>query len=122
MKFKIIFGMVLVASIASVYSIITTTSGGITENKSGLTRLNKSFLSLSEEFQSVGRQAELIESTRESYRNSLVELSNRLDSMDETNSEIYRILKELDEELNPEELGVNAGLGVLTGEHVLEDK
>lgn len=121
MKFKIIFGMVLVASIASVYSIITTTAGGITENKAGLTRLNKSFLSLSEEFQSVGRQAELIESTRESYRNSLVELSNRLDSMDETNSEIYRILKELDKELNPEELGVNAGLGVLTGEHVLED-
>ena len=122
MKFKIIFGMVLVASIASVYSIITTTAGGITENKAGLTRLNKSFLSLSEEFQSIGRQAELIESTRESYRNSLVELSNRLDSMDETNSEIYKILKELDEELNPEELGVNAGLGVLTGEHVLEDK
>ena len=132
MKFKIIFGMVLVASIASVYSIITTTSGGITENKSGLTRLNKSFLSLSEEFQSVGRQAELIESTRESYRNSLVELSNRLDSMDETNSEIYRILNELDEKLNkppiatvviekfiePEltkDIGVNAGFGVLTG-------
>jgi|TARA_R110001583_G_scaffold122085_1_gene273349 chromosome segregation ATPase len=122
MKFKIIFGMVLVASIASVYSIITTTAGGITENKAGLTRLNKSFLSLSEEFQSIGRQTELIQDTRENYRNSLVELSNRLDSMDETNSEIYRILKELDEELNPEELGVNAGLGVLTGEHVLEDK
>ena len=122
MKFKIIFGMVLVASIASVYSIITTTAGGITENKAGLTRLNKSFLSLSEEFQSIGRQTELIQDTRENYRNSLVELSNRLDSMDETNAEIYRILKELDEELNPEELGVNAGLGVLTGEHVLEDK
>ena len=121
MKFKIIFGMVLVASIASVYSIITTTAGGITENKAGLTRLNKSFLSLSEEFQSIGRQTELIQDTRENYRNSLVELSNRLDSMDETNSEIYRILKELDKELNPEELGVNAGLGVLTGEHVLED-
>ena len=114
--------MVLVASIASVYSIITTTAGGITENKAGLTRLNKSFLSLSEEFQSIGRQTELIQDTRENYRNSLVELSNRLDSMDETNSEIYRILKELDKELNPEELGVNAGLGVLTGEHVLEDK
>ena len=136
MKFKIIFGMVLVASIASVYSIITTTSGGITENKSGLTRLNKSFLSLSEEFQSVGRQAELIESTRESYRNSLVELSNRLDSMDETNSEIYRILNELDEKLNKppiatvviekfiepeptEDIGVNGGLGVLTGTQII---
>ena len=136
MKFKIIFGMVLVASMASVYSIVTTTAGGITENKAGLTRLNKSFLSLSEEFESVGRTADLIESTRESYRNSLVELSDRLDAMEETNSEIYRILNDLDELLNKppvatvviekyiepeptEELGVNAGLGVLTGTQVL---
>jgi ElaB/YqjD/DUF883 family membrane-anchored ribosome-binding protein len=128
--------MVLVASMASVYSIVTTTAGGITENKAGLTRLNKSFLSLSEEFESVGRQAELIESTRESYRNSLVDLSDRLDVMEETNSEIYRILNDLDERLNKspvatvviekyiepeptEELGVNAGLGVLTGTQVL---
>jgi len=136
MKFKIIFGMVLVASMVSVYSIVTTTAGGITENKAGLTRLNKSFLSLSEEFESVGRTADLIESTRESYRNSLVELSDRLDAMEETNSEIYRILNDLDERLNKppvatvviekyiepeptEELGVNAGLGVLTGTQVL---
>ena len=136
MKFKIIFGMVLVASMASVYSIVTTTAGGITENKAGLTRLKKSFLSLSEEFESVGRTADLIESTRESYRNSLVELSDRLDAMEETNSEIYRILNDLDERLNKppvatvviekyiepeptEELGVNAGLGVLTGTQVL---
>lgn len=132
MKFKIIFGMVLVASMASVYSIVTTTAGGITENKAGLTRLNKSFLSLSEEFESVGRTADLIESTRESYRNSLVELSDRLSAIEETNSEIYRILNDLDERLNsepivepeivepepPEELGVNAGLGVLTGTQV----
>ena len=136
MKFKIIFTMVLVASMASVYSIITTTAGGITENKAGLTRLNKSFLSLSEEFESVGRTADLIESTRERYRNSLVDLSDRLDAMEETNSEIYRILNDLDERLNKspvatvviekyiepeptEELGVNAGLGVLTGTQVL---
>ena len=135
MKFKIIFGMVLVASMASVYSIITTTAGGITENKAGLTRLNKSFLSLSEEFESVGRTADLIESTRESYRNSLVELSDRVSLMEETNSEIYRILNDLDERLNkppvatvviekyiepePEpDLGVNAGFGVLTGTQV----
>jgi len=128
--------MVLVASMASVYSIVTTTAGGITENKAGLTRLNKSFLSLSEEFESVGRQAELIESTRESYRNSLVDLSDRLDVMEETNSEIYRILNDLDERLNkppvatvviekyiepePEpDLGVNAGFGVLTGTQAL---
>ena len=124
--------MVLVASMASVYSIVTTTAGGITENKAGLTRLNKSFLSLSEEFESVGRTADLIESTRESYRNSLVELSDRLSAIEETNSEIYRILNDLDERLNsepivepeivepepPEELGVNAGLGVLTGTQV----
>ena len=133
MKFKIIFAMVLVASMASVYSIVTTTAGGITENKAGLTRLNKSFLSLSEEFESVNRNADLIQSTRESYRNSLVELSNRLDNMEETNTEIYRILSDLDERLNAqpliepeivepepvEELGVNAGLGVLTGTQVL---
>ena len=135
MKFKIIFTMVLVASMASVYSIITTTAGGITENKAGLTRLNKSFLSLSEEFESVGRTADLIEATRDSYRNSLVELSDRVSLMEETNSEIYRILNDLDERLNkppvatvviekyiepePEpDLGVNAGFGVLTGTQV----
>jgi len=127
--------MVLVASMASVYSIITTTAGGITENKAGLTRLNKSFLSLSEELESVGRTADLIESTRDSYRNSLVELSDRVSLMEETNSEIYRILNDLDERLNkppvatvviekyiepePEpDLGVNAGFGVLTGTQV----
>ena len=136
MKFKIIFAMVLVASMASVYSIITTTAGGITENKAGLTRLNKSFLSLSEEFETVNKNADLIQSTRESYRNSLVELSDRVSLMEETNSEIYRILNDLDERLNKppvatvviekyiepeptEELGVNAGLGVLTGTQVL---
>jgi len=127
--------MVLVASMASVYSIITTTAGGITENKAGLTRLNKSFLSLSEELESVGRTADLIESTRDSYRNSLVELSDRVSLMEETNSEIYRILNDLDERLNkppvatvviekyiepePEpDLGVNAGFGVLTGTQI----
>ena len=136
MKFKIIFGMVLVASMASVYSIVTTTAGGITENKAGLTRLNKSFLSLSEEFETVNKNADLIQSTRESYRNSLVELSDRVSLMEETNSEIYRILNDLDERLNKppvatvviekyiepeptEELGVNAGLGVLTGTQIL---
>ena len=136
MKFKIIFAMVLVASMASVYSIITTTAGGITENKAGLTRLNKSFLSLSEEFETVNKNADLIQSTRESYRNSLVELSDRVSLMEETNSEIYRILNDLDERLNKppvatvviekyiepeptEELGVNAGLGVLTGTQIL---
>jgi len=119
MKFKIIFGVVMVTCMVSVYSIITTVAGGISENKAGLTRLNKSFLSLSEEFESVNRNADLIQSTRESYRNSLVDLSDRLDTMEGTNSEIYRILNDLDEELNPKELGVNAGLGVLTGDQAL---
>ena len=112
---------------------VNITVDNISENKAGLTRLNKSFLSLSEEFESVNRNADLIQSTRESYRNSLVELSNRLDNMEETNAEIYRILNDLDERLNTqsviepeivepeptEELGVNAGLGVLTGTQVL---
>ena len=114
-------------------SSVNITVDNISENKAGLTRLNKSFLSLSEEFESVNRNADLIQSTRESYRNSLVELSNRLDNMEETNAEIYRILSDLDERLNTkpliepeivepeptEELGVNAGLGVLTGTQVL---
>jgi hypothetical protein len=119
MKFKIVFGIVMVTCMVSVYSIITTIAGGISENKAGLTRLNKSFLSLSEEFESVGRNAELIQATRESYRNSLVNLSDRLDAMDGTNSEIYRILNDLDEELNPKLPSVNEGLGVLTGTHSL---
>ena len=137
MKFKIVFGIVMVTCMVSIYSIITTIAGGISENKAGLTRLNKSFLSLSEEFESVGRTAELIQATRESYRNSLVNLSDRLDAMEGTNSEIYRILNDLDERLNkppvatvviekyiepePEpipDLGVNAGFGVLTGTQV----
>ena len=137
MKFKIVFGIVMVTCMVSIYSIITTIAGGISENKAGLTRLNKSFLSLSEEFESVGRNAELIQATRESYRNSLVNLSDRLDAMEGTNSEIYRILNDLDERLNkppvatvviekyiepePEpipDLGVNAGFGVLTGTQV----
>lgn len=117
-------------------SSVNITVDNISENKAGLTRLNKSFLSLSEEFESVNRNADLIQSTRESYRNSLVELSDRVSLMEETNSEIYRILNDLDERLNKppvatvviekyiepeptEELGVNAGLGVLTGTQVL---
>ena len=135
MKFKIIFGMVLVASMASVYSIVTTTAGGITENKAGLTRLNKSFLSLSEEFESINRNSELVEQVTMSYRNSLINLSDRVDKLEVTAYDIHSILKDLDERLNKppvatvviekyiepeptEELGVNAGLGVLTGTHV----
>ena len=135
MKFKIVFGIVMVTCMVSIYSIITTIAGGISENKAGLTRLNKSFLSLSEEFESVGRTADLIESTRESYRNSLINISNRVDTLEDSTFEIHKILKELDELLNkppvatvviekyiePEptpDLGVNAGLGVLTGTHV----
>jgi len=133
MKFKIIFGAVMIAMMVAMVSSVNITVDNISENKAGLTRLNKSFLSLSEEFESVNRNADLIQSTRESYRNSLVELSNRLDNMEETNAEIYRILSDLDERLNTqpliepeivepeptEELGVNAGLGVLTGTQVV---
>jgi hypothetical protein len=133
MKFKIIFSAVIMAMIVAIVSSVNITTDNINENKAGLTRLNKSFLSLSEEFENVNRNADLIQSTRESYRNSLVELSNRLDNMEETNAEIYRILSDLDERLNTqpliepeivepeptEELGVNAGLGVLTGTQVV---
>ena len=127
--------MVLVASMASVYSIVTTTAGGITENKAGLTRLNKSFLSLSEEFESINRNSELVEQVTMSYRNSLINLSDRVDKLEVTAYDIHSILKDLDERLNKppvatvviekyiepepaEDLGVNAGLGVLTGTHV----
>jgi len=136
MKFKIIFSAVMVAMLVAIVSSVNITTDNINENKAGLTRLNKSFLSLSEEFESVNKNADLIQSTRESYRNSLVELSDRVSLMEETNSEIYRILNDLDERLNKppvatvviekyiepeptEELGVNAGLGVLTGTQVL---
>ena len=136
MKFKIIFSAVIMAMIVAIVSSVNITTDNINENKAGLTRLNKSFLSLSEEFENINRNADLIQSTRESYRNSLVELSDRVSLMEETNSEIYRILNDLDERLNKppvatvviekyiepeptEELGVNAGLGVLTGTQVL---
>jgi hypothetical protein len=136
MKFKIIFSAVMVAMMVAIVSSVNITMDNIQENKAGLTRLNKSFLSLSEEFESVNRNADLIQSTRESYRNSLVELSDRVSLMVETISEIYRILIDLDGRLNKppvatvviekyiepeptEELGVNAGLGVLTGTQIL---
>ena len=136
MKFKIIFSAVMVSMLVAIVSSVNITTDNINENKAGLTRLNKSFLSLSEEFETVNKNADLIQSTRESYRNSLVELSDRVSLMEETNSEIYRILNDLDERLNKppvatvviekyiepeptEELGVNAGLGVLTGTQVL---
>jgi hypothetical protein len=129
MKFKITFVALMVACLVSIYSIINAISGGINENQAGLNRLNKSFLSLSKEFEEVKRNTDLVQHTRESYRNSLVDLSDRVGDMEEANSEIYRILKELDEQLNAkpivetepvENLGVNAGLGVLTGTHVLK--
>jgi hypothetical protein len=125
MKFKITFVALMVACLVSIYSIINAISGGINENQAGLNRLNKSFLSLSKEFEEVKRNTDLVQHTRESYRNSLVDLSDRVGDMEE----IYRILKELDEQLNAkpivetepvENLGVNAGLGVLTGTHVLK--
>jgi hypothetical protein len=54
-KFKIIFSITMVTVFISVYTVVNAVSEGISENKAGLTRLNKSFLSLSEEFESVGR-------------------------------------------------------------------
>jgi ElaB/YqjD/DUF883 family membrane-anchored ribosome-binding protein len=129
MKFKITFVALMVACLVSIYSIINAISGGINENQAGLNRLNKSFLSLSKEFEEVKRKTGLDQQTKESYRNSLVDLADRVGDMEETNSEIYHILKELDEQLNAEpivetepveNLGVNAGLGVLTGTHVLK--
>ena len=138
MKYNIIITAVLLALSVAMFNAVNITADNISKNKAGLNRLNKSFLSLSEEFESVNKNADLIQSTRESYRNSLIDLSDRLDAMDETNSEIYRILNDLDERLNKppvatvviekfvepepepvEDLGVNAGLGVLTGTKVL---
>tara|TARA_R100001015_G_C4622406_1_gene179838 strand:- start:907 stop:1587 length:681 start_codon:yes stop_codon:yes gene_type:complete len=138
MKYNIIITAVLLALGVAMFNAVNITADNISKNKAGLNRLNKSFLSLSEEFESVNKNADLIQSTRESYRNSLIDLSDRLDAMDETNSEIYRILNDLDERLNKppvatvviekfvepepepvEDLGVNAGFGVLTGTQVL---
>lgn len=127
MKFKIIFGVVMATAFISVYTIINAIAGGISDNQAGLNRLNQSFLSLNEEFDSVRKQTDLIQSTRESYRNSLVDLSDRVFSMEKINEEIYSILNELDEQLNAEpivepepveNLGANAGLGVLTGTQI----
>ena len=129
MKFKITFVALMVACLVAIYSIINAISGGINENQAGLNRLNQSFLSLSKDFEEVKRKTGLDQQTKESYRNSLVDLADRVGDMEEANSEIYRILKELDEQLNAkpivetepvENLGVNAGLGVLTGTHVLK--
>ena len=135
MKYNIIITAVLLTLSVAMFNVVNITADNISKNKTGLNRLNKSFLSLSEEFETINRNANLIQSTEESYRNSLVDLSDRLDAMDETNLEIYRILNDLDKQLNKspvatvviekyiepepkEELGVNAGFGVLTGTHI----
>ena len=135
MKFKIIFSAVMVAMMVAIVSSVNITMDNIQENKAGLTRLNKSFLSLSEEFESINRNSELVEQVTMSYRNSLINLSDRVDKLEVTAYDIHSILKDLDERLNKppvatvviekyvepeptEELGVNAGLGVLTGTHI----
>lgn len=138
-KFKIIFSVVIAVMVVAIVGLVNITTDNINENKAGLTRLNKSFLSLSEEFESVNRNAEMIDKVTISYRNSLINLSDRVDTIEDSTFEIHRILKELDELLNkppvatvviekyiepepePEptpDLGVNAGFGVLTGTHV----
>ena len=119
MKFKIIFSIVMVTAFISVYTIVNAVSGGIVENQAGLNRLNKSFLSLSEEFQDVKERINLMGRTEESYHNSLVDVSNRLASMEETTYAINSILQDLDSQLNPKLPSVNEGLGVLTGTHNL---
>jgi hypothetical protein len=138
MKFNIIIGAVFLAISVAMFNAVNITADNISENKAGLSRLHKSFLSLSEEFESVKANTKIIKATSENYRNSLVNLTDRLNAIEETNSEIYRILNDLDERLNrppvatvvvekfiepevkeTEFEGVNAGLGVLTGAHVL---
>jgi|TARA_B110000285_G_C14994085_1_gene547857 hypothetical protein len=119
MKFKIIFSIVMVTAFISVYTIVNAVAGGIAENQAGLNRLNKSFLSLSEEFQDVKEKINLMGRTEESYHNSLVDVSNRLASMEETTYAINSILQDLDSQLNPKLPSVNEGLGVLTGTHNL---
>jgi len=119
MKFKIIFSIVMVTAFISVYTIVNAVAGGIAENQAGLNRLNKSFLSLSEEFQDVKERINLMGRTEESYHNSLVDVSNRLASMEETTYAINSILQDLDSQLNPKLPSVNEGLGVLTGTHNL---
>ena len=125
----------MVAMLVAIVSSVNITTDNINENKAGLTRLNKSFLSLSEEFESINRNSELVEQVTMSYRNSLINLSDRVDKFEVTAYDIHSILKDLDERLNKppvatvviekyvepeptEELGVNAGLGVLTGTHI----
>ena len=109
----------MVTAFISVYTIVNAVAGGIAENQAGLNRLNKSFLSLSEEFQDVKEKINLMGRTEESYHNSLVDVSNRLASMEETTYAINSILQDLDSQLNPKLPSVNEGLGVLTGTHNL---
>ena len=93
MKFKIIFGVVMATAFISVYTIINAIAGGISDNQAGLNRLNQSFLSLNEEF------------------DSLKELDEQL------NAEAV-VEPETVEPEPVEDLGVNAGLGVLTGTQI----
>ena len=137
MKYNIIITAVLLALGVATFNAVNITADNISENKAGLNRLNKSFLSLSEEFESINRNSELVEQVTMSYRNSLINLSDRVDKLEVTAYDIHSILKDLDERLNkppvatvviekyiepePEpipDLGVNAGFGVLTGTQV----
>jgi len=143
MKYNIIITAVLLALGVATFNAVNITADNISENKTGLNRLNKSFLSLSEEFEDINKNSELVEKVTMSYRNSLINLSDRVDKLEITTYDIHSILKDLDERINKqpappvviekylgdymepeptkedeESLGVNAGLGVLTGTHV----
>jgi|TARA_B100001093_G_scaffold66428_1_gene56429 hypothetical protein len=143
MKYNIIIPAVFIVLGLAMFKVVNITADNISENKTGLNRLNKSFLSLSEEFEDINKNSELVEKVTMSYRNSLINLSDRVDKLEITTYDIHSILKDLDERINKqpappvviekylgdymepeptkedeESLGVNAGLGVLTGTHV----
>ena len=84
MKYNIIIPAVFIVLGLAMFKVVNITADNISENKTGLNRLNKSFLSLSEDFEDINKNSELVEKVTMSYRNSLINLSDRVDKLEIT--------------------------------------
>ena len=131
MKFKIIVSSILLTLIIAFFNVVNIGANDIETNQDNINKLNISFLSLSKEVKEINKTIERLNKIRAGQHTTIELVSRKVDRIDQINSEIYSILQELDsiiktpyetpsETVEEEEnLGVNAGLGVLTGTHVL---
>lgn len=73
--------------------------GIISKNQAELSQLKQSLLALTENLESIYKYNDSVDKITLSYKNSLLNLSNRVDTMENFAFEIHKILKDLDEQL-----------------------